>query len=223
MDGQSLQPLTFVSIEARIKALPDGPASILDTPRWAIVLYVIGAAAAVFGLLPSLLVHVWEPRSWMVLMARGGLVVMCSACAFPFMRSIWMLVAQMLHFRKSVIQQMDHDRLMFGEIARWLAGYPKSVVADHLRFAQYTQAMLQAKLGFLAGSMEKFGILPAAVAAILALQNWNGAQRIPSWLAVIGLFVLLLWLFGVLAAAVRLRLRAYEALLEEAIRLHETR
>lgn len=155
-------------------------------------------------------------------MARGGLVAMCCAVALPFLRTVWTLTTQMLHFRKFTIEQMDHDRSVFGEIAHWLAQHPKSVVADHLRFAQYMQATLQAKLGFLAGSIDKLGILPAAVAVILALQNWSGTRQIPLWLAMAGLFLLLFWLVGVLAAAMRLRVRVYESLLGEAMRLQES-
>lgn len=223
MDGESLPPLTFAAIEARIEAMPDGPVSMLDTPRWAIVLYVIGAVAAVFGLLPSLLEHIWEPRPWMVLMTRGGLVVMCCACALPFLRSVWTLVTQMLRFNKSMIEQMDHDRLMLGDLAHWLARYPKSALADHLHFAQYRQVMLQGKLGLLVGNMDKLGVLPAAIAAVLALQNWNSTQRIPPWLAMAGVFLLLLWVVGLLFANVRLRVQVYETLLGEAMKLQESK
>lgn len=222
MTGEPLPSLTFAALEARIEAVPDGPVSILDMPRWTITPYAIGAVAAVFGILPSSLVHVWEPRPWMVLMARCGLGVMCCAFALPFLRAVWTLATQMLNFRKSTIEQMDHDRSAFGEIAHWLAQHPESVVADHLRFAQQMQATLQAKLGFLAGGMDKLGILPAAVAAVLALQNWSGTRQIPLWLAMAGLFLLLLWLVGVLAAAMRLRVRVYESLLGEAMRLRES-
>lgn len=222
MDDQSLPPLTFAAIEARIEAMSEGPVSNLATPQWVISLYAIGAVAAVFGMLPSLLMHIWEPRAWMALMARGGVVVMCCACALPFLRSVWTLLTQMLHFRKSTIEQMDHDRVIFGELTRWLARYPKPVVAAHLRFAQHMQATLQAKLGFLAGGADKLGLLPAAVAVIITLQSWSSDRQIPLWLAIAGMFLSLSWLVGVLAAAVRLRVHVFEALLSEATRLQET-
>ena len=222
MDDSSLPPLSFAVIEARIEAMPEGPVSILDTPRWMVVLYAIGAIGAFFGLLPSLLVQVWEPRPWMASMARIGLVVMCCACALPFMRSVWMLALQFLRFKKSTIEQMDHDRETFGMLARWLARYPKPILADHLRFAQHMQATLQAKLGLLAGSLEKLGVLPAAAAVVIALQNWNSAQQVPMWLALAGIFLSLLWIIGVLTAAVRLRVHLFGALLDEAMRLRGT-
>jgi hypothetical protein len=221
MDAQSLPPLTFAAIEARIQAAPDGPASALDTPRWVFVLYAIGASAAFAGVLPSFLMHFWEPRPWMVWMARGGVAGMICACALPFVRSVWGLFRQMLHFRKSMLDQMDHDRVAFREIARWLAQYPKPLLADHLRFAQHMQAALQAKLGFLAGSLDKLGLLPAAATVVIALQNWNGARQIPLWMAIAGTFGSLLWLIGVLAAAMRLRIQAFEALLGGAIRFQD--
>ncbi|MBO9663402.1 hypothetical protein [Dokdonella sp.] len=222
MDDSSLPPLTFAVIEARIQAMPEGPVSLLDTPRWAVVLYAIGVVAAFFGILPSLLMQFWEPRPWMAWMARGGLVVMCGTCALPALQSMWALLTHMLRFKKSMIEQMDHDRVAVGALARWLARYPKPVLVDHLRFAQHAQARLQAKLGFLAGSLDKLGILPAAAAVVIALQNWNGARSIPAWLAIAGIFLALLWLVGVLAADVRLRVHLFETLLGEAMRFQES-
>lgn len=83
------------------------------------------------------------------------------------------------------------------------------------------QAVLQAKLGFLAGSLDKLGLLPAAGAVIIALQNWNGVQQVPLWLAIVGIFLSLLWLFVVRATAVRLDVQVFEVLLGEAIRRQE--
>jgi len=73
MDDRS-PALSFALLDARIEAMPDGPASILKTPRILYWLNILGsiAIAIVFGLLPFLLVQFLTPQWWMVRMAQVG-------------------------------------------------------------------------------------------------------------------------------------------------------
>lgn len=64
--------LSYTELERRIRELPDGPAKVLDTPRWLLVPNVVGTLGMVLGLLPSLLILLLEPRMWMAYMARAG-------------------------------------------------------------------------------------------------------------------------------------------------------
>jgi len=221
MDDSSLPALSFSLIEARIEAMPEGPSAELTTPRWAAVLNLIGAGGAIVGLLPSVFVHFVEPRPWMAVMALSGLAVMACACAVPFARSLWILLRHMSRNTKSTIEQMDHDRVVFGELTRWLARYPKPVIADHLRFAQHMQATVQAKVGLLVGGLDKVGILPAAFSAAIALQGWLDHSRPPLWLVIAAIFLALLWGIGVLASFARMRVQVFETLLSNAARLQD--
>jgi len=219
MDDSSLPPLSFALMEARIEAMPEGPSADLDTPRWAMALNLIGAGGAIVGLIPSVLVHVMQPQLWMVTMAYSGMTVMAAACVVPFVRSVWVLGRQFVRGRAGFIEQMDHDREAVGELTRWLSRYPKSVVADHLRFAQHAQATLQAKVGLLVGGFDKLGILPAVgTAAIVVKGAVEGSAR-PAWLAVVGIFLALLWAVGLLAGFTRMRVQSFETLLSNAAKL----
>jgi hypothetical protein len=221
MEGQPAPPLSFAAIEARIKAMPEGPLLALETPGWVTFLYAMGAGAAAVGVLPSLFVLIWAPQPWMGAMASGGVIAMCCALALPYVRSLRIMLTALVHFRSSAIEQMDHDRAVMAELSRWLATYPRAAIADHLRSAQYMQATLQAKLGFLGGGADKLGILPAAIAAFIALRNWNDVQATPLWLVIVGLFLCTLWGIGVIASALRLRVQTFEAVLGNAMKLKD--
>jgi len=221
IDESSLPALSFALIEARIAAMPEGTSAYLDTPRWAAALYLIGAGGAIVGLLPSVFEHFLEPGHWMAVMSQSGLAVMACACAVPFARSLWILWRHMSRNTKFTIEQMDHDRVVFGELTHWLARYPKPVIADHLRFAQHMQATMQAKVGLLAGGLDKMGILPAAFSAAIALQGWLDHSRPPLWLVIAAIFLALLWAIGVLASFARMRAQVFETLLSNAARLQD--
>ena len=62
--------LSFAMLDARIEGMPDGPASILKTPRAVYWLNILESVAIIFGLLPSLLVQFLTPQWWMVRMAQ---------------------------------------------------------------------------------------------------------------------------------------------------------
>lgn len=221
MDDTSLPPLSFTAIEARIHEMPDGPIAALNTPRWAVALNLIGAGGAIIGLLPSLLMRVLPPQEWMAMLPLSGAAVMVGACALPFVRSVWMLVRQFSRPTKSIVEQMDHDREVMGELTRWLARYPKPAIADHLRFAQHMQVQMQSKVGLLVGGMDKLGIVPAAVSAAIVIQNAFANAQPPLWLLIVGIFLALLWVIGVLTSFARLRVQVFETLLAGAIRLQE--
>lgn len=221
MDDTALPPLSFAAIEARIASMPEGPISTLNTPAWATALNLIGAGGAILGLLPSVLVAVLSPQPWMAVMAMSGLAVMVVACAPPFVRSVWVLGRQFRHATAGFIEQMDHEREVFAELTRWLARYPKPVVADHLRFTQHMQASTQAKVGLLVGGLDKLGILPALGSAAILVKGAMYDHAPPVWLALVGIFLALLWGVAVLASFAQLRIRVFEALLAGAQRLQE--
>jgi hypothetical protein len=54
--------LSFTELDRRLREMPDGPASILDTPPIYRVANIVGAVAAVITFVPFLLVHVMTPH-----------------------------------------------------------------------------------------------------------------------------------------------------------------
>lgn len=221
MDDTALPPLSFAAIEARIASMPEGPISVLNTPAWATALNLIGAGGAILGLLPSVLVVLLPPQGWMMVMAESGLAVMLVACAVPFVRYVWLLAQQFRRGTDGFIEQMDHERETFAELTRWLARYPKPVIADHLRFVQHVHASSQAKVGLLAGGLDKLAILPALGSAAIVIKSMVDNHAPPRWLALVGIALALLWAVAALTSLAQLRMRVFEALLAGAQRLQE--
>ena len=65
--------ISFEALDHRLEAIPDGPATVLNMPRWLKPFMLIGWIGALLGVLPSALIHFMTPANWMVWMARGGL------------------------------------------------------------------------------------------------------------------------------------------------------
>src|SRR5690606_25831329 len=83
--------LSFAMLEARIHAMPDGPASRIDHPHWAQICGWLTMVCVLAGLLPLFLVQWMTPEQWMVVMARAGL---WGALGFslPFiLRVLWVI------------------------------------------------------------------------------------------------------------------------------------
>lgn len=64
--------LSYTELERRIKALPEGPASVFTTPKPFAIAGVIGNAGIILGLLPSLLATFMTPQMWMVWAPNSG-------------------------------------------------------------------------------------------------------------------------------------------------------
>jgi hypothetical protein len=218
MERQVMKSLSFALLEARIKQMPEGPLAVLSPPAWMVRLNVLGAAGAVVAILPSLLIRLMPPELWMLWLARIGVIVTFAAWVPGILRGTFVFIRDLFHNRKTWIAQLDHDRPLFAELKEWLATYPSEVLQDHLQFAQHAQRRLSAKLGLLAGGAEKLGLLPAFIAIFIALRNWHDLVALPTWLAALGLFLVITWLIGWLAANMRLRIQLYEMLLADACR-----
>ncbi|WP_139202865.1 hypothetical protein [Pseudoxanthomonas sp. GM95] len=173
------------------------------------------------GILPSLLIKVMAPELWMLWMARVGVVVTYAAWAPAILRGGFVLIRDIVHHRTTWIAQLDHDRPLFAELKQWLATYPREALQDHLQFAQHAQVRLSAKLGLLAGGAEKLGLLPAFIAALIALRSWHDLWALPSWLTGLGLFLVVTWVIGLVAVNMRLRIQLYEMLLADALKLQD--
>ncbi len=207
----------FRALEARIEAMPDGPSAHMRAPKWKRALNVIGLLGLAAGLLPSLLILLFEPHVWMVWLARGGLVAMAVGW-IPTV--IWDLSAVLRSFRRwghEQADQLDHDFAEWHRLCEWLAGHPQDFLERHLRWLQVCQIRMTAKLGFLAGGIEKLGILPVLIALAVQARIAASAPDIPKWQLILGLFVGTTYLIALLGSLLRQRMQLYEMAVTEAL------
>ena len=215
-------PLTYSEIEKQILAMPDGPAAVLNTPKWIAVLGTIGMLGVLIGLVPFALIQFVAPQTWMVTMAKAGYWIAICGCAPGIIRAMWILAFEFWHWRPKLIEQSDHDILRFRELRVWLSRYPAAELEEHRRFAQLAQERLASKMGILIGGIDKLGVLPALLALLALLTNSGGITldrllEAPGWLVVLAFFLPTVYFIGLLAALMRLRLQLYEAVLSDAL------
>ncbi|UNK56277.1 hypothetical protein MNQ95_08815 [Pseudoxanthomonas daejeonensis] len=218
MDMEHRPPLTFAVLEAKIEALPEGPISALNTPRWARHLALAGVIGMIAAFVPSLLVKWLPPQPWMVLLAQAGLVVTVAGFLPGLLRNLWVLVQDIRHHRAGLIAQFDHDVDQFKALATWLAGYPRETLESSLRYARMGHERLHSRLGMLLGGIDRLGLLPVLISLFVLLRNWQDLLHLPGWLAVLGLLAPFLWLIAWLGAEFSRRLQLYAFLLDEALR-----
>lgn len=209
--------LSYTELERRIKALPDGPASVLATPKPFAIAAVVGNIGIVVGLLPSLLITFMAPQIWMVWLAKFGLAVAIAGCAPELIRSVWVVGRTSYRWRLDQVAQLDHDLVQVRALIAWLRRFPTAVLLEHLRFAQHVRTRLSMKVGLLSGGLDKLGIIPVLVALGIqakAVADWG---QTPAWHILIGLFLSITYLVALVGAFMRLRLQLYESVIEQAL------
>src|SRR5688572_15492462 len=92
MDVEQRPPLTFAFLEANIEALPEGPASPFEMPRWVRQLSLVGLIGLTVAFVPLLLAKWLPPQQWMLWLARAGVVLAFAGSAPGIVRNVWMLV-----------------------------------------------------------------------------------------------------------------------------------
>lgn len=215
-------PLSFMAIEERIQAMPDGPAAVLGTPRWIARCNAVALAGIIIGLAPFLLIQFMPPKAWMVHMVRFGLWIAFTGAAPGILRGPWVMSVEFWHWRPKFVQQSDHDMGQFRELRRWLSSYPIPELEEHRRFAKFSQERLASKLGLLAGGFDKLGILPALLALLVLLRSAGDLTLaalldVPIWQSVLALFFTITYFIGLLAIRMRLSMQLYETVLVDAI------
>ena len=209
--------LSFTELERRLSAVPDGPAGILNTPPLYRIANMVGGAGLIVALIPLVLVRLIPAAPWMITMVQIGFSVMVVAWLPVYVRQLWTLVASMWRWRQEQAEQLDHDRPEFEAIMTWLCQQPTDALTECQRMVALAHRQLVAKLGLLAGGLDRLGVLPALVAAYLFLRNVGDILDMPTWELLIAAFLILLWLIIVAATLMRIRLQFYEALLSEAL------
>lgn len=214
--------LSFATLEACIEAMPDGPASVLNTPRVLFWFNVGGTIALVVGSLPFLLVQLLEPQWWMVRMAQIGVWSAGVLYAPGLVRDVFILVREFWHWRTKLVQQSDHDLAQFRDLRTWLQTFPREVLEEHRNFARLAHDRLGSKLVLLVGGIERVGVLPVLIAGFFLLREVEGLgieslADVPLWQAVLAPFLVITWWIGVMAVRMRLKHELYVTVLTDAL------
>lgn len=209
---------SFSELERRIATLPDGPIGALNRPRWQYWSDLAGGIFAIIGLLPALFVQWVDPKLWMVTMARVG-VWMTYACFLPgFVRGIWVFILLIRARNRGDAAQIDHDFAALSTLQTWLAKLPRQTLEQHFRFVQMAQTRIAAKLSLFGVGLERFGILPLLIAAVVQIKAATSESLdIPLWQTIPALFIVITYLVGLNASFMRVRMQLYEAVLSEAL------
>ncbi len=214
--------LSFAALNARIEGMPDGPASILKTPRFIHWLNILGSIAIVFGLLPFLLAQFLTPQWWMVRMAQAG-VWSAGILYMPgIVRGLAVMAREFWHWRMKLVAQSDHDLAQFRRLRTWLQTFPRAELEAHRNFARLSYDRLGSKLVLLMGGLERAGVLPVLVAGFFLLREVDGLgleslADVPLWQGVLAPILVVTWWVGVIAVRMRLTYELYAMVLTDAL------
>lgn len=211
--------LSFAELERRLRAVPDGPSAILNTPPLYRVANMVGGVGCVLALIPLILVRILPAAPWMLTLVQIAFAIMVVAWLPVVVRQVWTLGMTMWNWRREQVEQLDHDRPEFEAIIAWLCQQPVHALSGCQRMVALTQRQLMAKIGLLAGGLDRLGILPAMAAAYLFLRNVGDILDMPLWEVLVAVLLILLWLIITLATLMRIRLQLYESLLSEALKM----
>lgn len=211
-------PFSFVELERRIAVMSEGPMSILNRPRWQYWCDFGGGIGVIIGLLPSLLIRFFEPRPWMVAMGVVGLAMMVTLFVPGLLRSLWVFAGLVRRGRAQDAMQFDHDFAEFDQLQVWLSAVPERVLEQHLRFLRAALTRVAEKLSLMGGDIGRFGVLPLILAIAVQIKAFgNQSLDIPMWQLAPGLFFAVIYLVGLNAAFMRVRMQLYEVVLAEAL------
>jgi hypothetical protein len=209
--------LSFTELDRRLRETRDGPSGIFDTPKPYRVLNIIGAAGASIALLPFGLMRIMTPAMWMVTMVQIGFAIVLVTWLPTLVRSYGVLGWTLWRWRDDQVSQLDHDHPHYQKILDWLDGFSVEALTEHRRTAQLAQRQVASKIGFLAGGIDRLGILPVLASIYLFLRNWKDVLNTPLWQLGLCVLLVLLYIVTTTASLMRIRLQLYESLLSDAL------
>ena len=221
-DTSDAEP-SFAELQRRISEVPDGPSGILNTPKPYRVLNIIGGVGAIVALLPFVFIKLMTPAMWMVTMLHIGMAIMVVMWLPTMVRGIGLIGWTLWTWKKDMVVQLDHDHPHLQSILRWLATFPTHALEERLRTVQLAERQLVAKLGLLAGGVDRLGMLPVLVSAFLFIRNWKQPLDMPAWQILLAVFLLGLYLISATGSLMRIRLRLFESMLADSLAIKSTK
>jgi len=212
-----MDTLSFTELDRRLRAVPEGPSAILNTPPPYRLANIIGGVAGLLSLIPFVLVHLMTPAAWMVTWAQISFSVFLLALLPDMVRSYGLLGWTLWTWRADQVSQLDHDLPQFHTILAWLSERPASDLQEHQRMARLMLPQISAKIGLFTGGLERLGVLPVLVSAYLFFRNGDELLDMPYWQLIIGFGLILFYFVMMVGNLKRIRLQLYESLLSEAL------
>jgi len=195
-------PLTFAALEEKLRK-SQRSFRISRNQVWPWVLNVV----SVMGVMLAFLWPTWI-----------GLSIAIAACV-PFVIYASMVMAKdFKNLLDGQARQLDCEHTQFWEAVIWLRNNPTEELQTRLVSVRNGLAHRVAKIGLLAGSIEKIGVVPVLAGMFLLFHKENDFGVLAYRLAVLGSVLTALWGVCMIAAWSRGRLQLYEKLLEEALK-----
>jgi ABC-type long-subunit fatty acid transport system fused permease/ATPase subunit len=213
----TLEVFTFAELDKRIEKIPDTPGETQLFPKELMVWEAIGIGGTVMGLLPSVFVLFIEPANWMVVFAQIGLLIMAIGFLPGFLHTCWYLVKDIWHWRKRFNRNADFALGHYRDLIQWLMQFPKEDLQEYAQFIRDTQTRMGDKLGLMVGGMQQLGFVPALVAVVTQVQEFQALGSLPPWRIILAFFLILMYAVTISVSLMRLRARLYEMLLTQAI------
>lgn len=209
--------LSFTELDRRLRAVPDGPAAILDSPPLFRIADVVGGVAAILTVIPFVMIQFMPAERWMVSWAQCSFSVFLLALLPGIVRSYSVLGWTLWTWRADQVSQLDHDLPHLRTILAWLSEQPQQALVEHHRVARLRQAQMSMKLGMFTGGLERLGVLPVLVSVWLFMRNWKDLLDMPVWQLFLGVGLMLFYVVMTVGNLKRIRLQLYESLLAEAL------
>lgn len=213
----NIETFSFAKLDERIEKIPDAPDEFVLFPKELMVWEVIGVGGTVMGLLPSLFVLFIKPAHWMVVFATIGLLIMIVGFLPGFVRTSWFLIKDMWHWRVRFIGNADYAFDQHRELIKWLMQFPKKDLEEYAQFIRDARVRMGDKLGLIVGGLQKLGFVPALVAVVTQVQEFQALGSLPSWRIILAFFLILMYAVTFCISLMQLRAQLHETLLMQAI------
>lgn len=209
----------FASLEAQMAAVPDPPSTPPAGPieRYLIwVGFLAAGVAIVVGNMVGGMTGLW--------VAGIGLSIEVAAFAAAFTLAVRRNWSSLRHGKRSFATDLDADYEASRRIVSWLGGLGRDQLELRRRYLDMRRGSLAYRLGVFSGGIEKLGPLPLLLVLYIQLKD----VELGSWAALGQVTLVSGFLLAALASVYllsmvllgnKLRLEAYEYLIDEAIRL----
>jgi hypothetical protein len=211
---------SFTELDKRIEKTPDAPGEIQLFPKELMVWQFIGVSGTLMGLLPSLLVLFMKPANWMLTIAYLGLLIMIVGFLPGVLRICWYLTKDMWHWRRIFTGNADYGFAQQRELIQWLMQFPKEDLQEYAQFVRDMRTRMGEKTSLIVGGMQQLGFVPALVAVVTQIQEFQTLGSLPPWRIILAFFLILMYAVTVSISLMRMRAQFHEMLLTHAINKH---
>ncbi|PPE72436.1 hypothetical protein C3942_17995 [Solimonas fluminis] len=211
-DSPKLRPLYLSDLNRQISQHypkhPDERDSPAQTKAW--LAFVLGFAITLASL-------PFFPASLAKIVALSGLALETLAGVFIVLSQVRSMDREKM--KQDFAAELDADYQAQTRVVGWIRSHGRQDISNGLRFVKNRLGTFSRRSGLLLGGMEKLGALPVLVALFLQFRDFElgWPPGINFTEALLGFVILVLYVGGLLAQSLKLRLHVYESLLEEAL------